>query len=297
MPTLPPEPDLEMLAANARRKPLALIAKKTRLLKNLASDLEKHGSPEQWKRYGDLLLANVAMARWDSDRFVVTDVFDEEQPEVSIPAERGLSVTEAAEEYFRRYAKARNGLAVINERIAAAEQAITSAERTLTEIDAAVANEDMETLATFGEVKQKPKPAPASKKTRQTDKLLKGVRQFTSTDGYEILVGKKAADNDSLTFRIAKSQDTWLHAADYPGSHVVVRRKGKKDEVPHRTLVEAAELAAFYSDARNLPKAAVNYTLKKFVNKPRKAAPGLVSLASHRSIMVEPRVPFEKPED
>jgi predicted ribosome quality control (RQC) complex YloA/Tae2 family protein len=102
-------------------------------------------------------------------------------------------------------------------------------------------------------------------------------------------VGKKAKDNDLLTFRIAKSLDLWLHAADYPGSHVVVRNSTRK-EIPHATLVQAAELAAFYSDAREQTKAAVNYTQKKFVNKPRGAAPGLVSLASFKTILVRPQV-------
>jgi predicted ribosome quality control (RQC) complex YloA/Tae2 family protein len=103
-------------------------------------------------------------------------------------------------------------------------------------------------------------------------------------------------DNDFLTFRVARSLEMWLHAADYPGSHVIIRNPQKKD-IPDRTLIEAAELAAFYSDAREQPKAAVHYTQRKFVNKPRKSAPGLVSLASHRTIMVKPQITAKKKED
>ena len=83
--------------------------------------------------------------------------------------------------------------------------------------------------------------------------------------------------------------DTWMHAADYPGSHVVIRNPNRRD-VPQRTLVEAAQLAAFYSQGKTQPKAAVHYTQKKFVNKPRGAAPGLVSLATFKTILVEPIV-------
>lgn len=115
-------------------------------------------------------------------------------------------------------------------------------------------------------------------------------RTFVSSDGFEILVGKKAKDNDVLTLKVARSLDTWLHAADYPGSHVVVRQAGKK-ELPQRTLLEAAKLAAFYSQGRSQPKAAVHYTLKKFVSKPKGWAPGQVRLASFKTIMVEPEVP------
>ena len=135
-----------------------------------------------------------------------------------------------------------------------------------------------------GRVKQ-----PARKISAKRAEEVKGVRSFVSSDGFEILVGKKAKDNDFLTFRIAKSLDTWMHAADYPGSHVVIRNPNRK-EIPHRTLLEAAQLAAFYSQGKSQPKAAVHYTQKKFVNKPKGSAPGLVSLASFKTILVEPKI-------
>ena len=116
------------------------------------------------------------------------------------------------------------------------------------------------------------------------------ARSFTSSDGFEILVGKRAKDNDKLTFRAAKSLDTWMHAADYPGSHVVIRNPSRR-EIPQRTLLEAAQLAAFYSQGKKQVKAAVHYTEKKYVNKPRGAAPGLVSLSKFKTLLVEPRFP------
>jgi predicted ribosome quality control (RQC) complex YloA/Tae2 family protein len=93
-----------------------------------------------------------------------------------------------------------------------------------------------------------------------------------------------------LTFRLAGSLDLWLHAADYSGSHVVIRNPNRK-EIPHRTLLESAQLAAFYSSGKSQIKAAVHYTQKKFVHKPKGAAPGLVRLASFKTILVEPIVP------
>ena len=114
-------------------------------------------------------------------------------------------------------------------------------------------------------------------------------RNFTSSEGFEILVGKGAKDNDHLTFRVAKSNDLWLHAADYPGSHVVVKSRNR-EEIPPKTLVEAAQLAAFYSQAREESKVAVNYTLRKFVHKPKGAVAGLVNLASFKTFLVEPKI-------
>lgn len=281
----------EQLAASVRRKALAEIKKNKKLIDNLRGDLEKHGEPEHWKRNGDLLLANASSARRDGDKIFVTDYFADGAPQIEIEGESNRSISEVAGEYFRRYTKARNGKKVIQQRLSVAESALHSATEKLRSLDAAIEEHNEEYLTSL--LPSTPKQAPQSKK-KKTEAAFKGARRFVSSDGFEILVGKKAKDNDYLTFRIASSLDLWLHAADYPGSHVVVRNKGKK-EIPNRTLVEAAELAAFYSDAREQPKTAVNYTQKKFVNKPRRAAAGLVSLASFKTILVEPKVSVTQP--
>jgi len=91
-----------------------------------------------------------------------------------------------------------------------------------------------------------------------------------------------------LTFRLARSSDLWLHAADYPGSHVIVRNQNRK-EIPGRTLIEAAQLAAKFSQASSDPKVNVHYTQRKFVSKIKGGAPGLVRLASFKTITVEPK--------
>ncbi|MFN0139428.1 MAG: NFACT RNA binding domain-containing protein, partial [Pyrinomonadaceae bacterium] len=283
------ESEFDQLAAGVRKKALANIRKHKKLIDNLRSDLEKHGEPEYWKRCGDLLLANANNARRVGDKILVTDYFADGAPEIEIDGEVNKSISEVAEEYFRRYTKARNGKKVIEQRLSATESALDTANEKLRLIDAAIAEHNEEYLASLAAPATK-QPPPSKSKKKKAEAAFKGARRFVSSDGFEILVGKKAKDNDYLTFRIARSLDLWLHAADYPGSHVVVRNQNKKD-VPNRTLVEAAELAAFYSDARDKPKAAVNYTQRKFVNKPRRAPAGLVSLASFKTILVKPRVP------
>src|SRR5437762_7109557 len=94
-------------------------------------------------------------------------------------------------------------------------------------------------------------------------KRIPGTRRYRSADGFEILVGRAAKDNDNLTFKVAKPNDLWLHAADYPGSHVIVRNATRK-ELPHRTLIEAAQLAAYFSQANKDPKVDIHYTERKF---------------------------------
>ena len=276
----------EQLAAAVRRKVVGAVTKQRKLIANLRGDLLKHGDPETWKRYGDLLLANVNNAERRGGHILVTDYFEETTPIVAIEGDANKSVSEVAESYFRRYTKARNGLRVITERLAKAESVMEAAEAKLRQIEAAIEVGDAGFLSSLAEPVKKPAVLGRKKKI---EAAFKGARRFMSSDGFEILVGKKAKDNDYLTFRVAKSLDTWLHAADYAGSHVVVRNPNRK-ELPNQTLLEAAQLAAFYSSGRKQPKAAVNYTQKKFVNKPRRAAPGLVSLASFKTILVEPKI-------
>ncbi len=128
---------------------------------------------------------------------------------------------------------------------------------------------------------------------KQQAPKISGVRRYRTSEGFEILVGRSDQDNDNLTFRVAKSHDLWFHAADYPGSHVVLRN-------PHRSLPppgaiqKAAQIAAKFSHARHDSKVAVNYCEKKFVTKLKRAAPGQVRLSSFKTILVEPGEPAER---
>jgi predicted ribosome quality control (RQC) complex YloA/Tae2 family protein len=106
-------------------------------------------------------------------------------------------------------------------------------------------------------------------------------------------VGRTARDNDHLTFKMAKPNDLWMHTGDYSGSHVVVRNATRKD-VPHRTIIEAAQLAAHFSRARKDPKVDVHYTQRKFVSKPKGAVPGLVRMTRFKNITVEPKEGIER---
>jgi predicted ribosome quality control (RQC) complex YloA/Tae2 family protein len=108
-------------------------------------------------------------------------------------------------------------------------------------------------------------------------------------EGREILVGRNGRDNDELTFNVAAPEDFWFHVADYSGSHVVVRNPGKDKDLDEDVLVKAAQMAAYFSQARNSSKVEVHYTKRKHVTKPRRAKPGLVRLLEFKSIKVEPK--------
>jgi predicted ribosome quality control (RQC) complex YloA/Tae2 family protein len=270
----------------ARSKIKGRISKREKLVKKLKQDLENHGDAATWKRFGDLLLANVATATRRDDVILVTDFYDENTPTVEVKVDENDSLTEAAEKFFKRYTKARNAEAELSKRLKHLEIQISDFKLQRENLEAAIAEKDEQFLTDLMDEKIETK-LPKSK-DKQNESFT-GARHYKSSDGFEILVGKGSKDNDFLTFRVAKSSDLWLHAADYPGSHVVVKNPNRA-EIPHRTLLEAAQMAAFFSRAKEQPKVAVHYTLKKFVNKPKGAGAGLVSLSSFKTILVEPKI-------
>ena len=273
-------------AQSAQNKLKQEIAKREKLFKNLNQDLKTHGEPEKWKRSGDLLLANLATAERNGGKVLVTDFYDENLPNIEIEVDVNQSITEAAEKFFRRYTKARNAQEEISKRLDILHAEISSLKARNEELRQAITERDEDFLDEFS---GKETAAKFGKTKNKNQEGFPGARSYISSDGFEILVGKGAKDNDFLTFRAAKSQDLWLHAADYPGSHVIVKNPNRK-EIPQQTLIEAAQLAAFFSQAKTEAKAAVHYTLKKFVFKPKGAVAGLVNLASFKTIMVEPKI-------
>ncbi|MBS1796136.1 MAG: DUF814 domain-containing protein, partial [Acidobacteria bacterium] len=280
------ERNFQNLARNAVNKIKRELARREKLVLKLRADLVAHGDPEQWKRYGDLLLANLADAVRIDGKTLVVDYFDEGIPTVEIETDENDSLTAAAEKFFRRYTKARNAREEVARRIAELESQLADFRAQMTRVERAVAERDEGFLQDL----LGPDSSAAAKKSKDRKPgEFNGARRFRSSDDFEILVGKASKDNDFLTFRVARAQDLWLHAADYPGSHVIVKNPNRR-EIPQKTLLEAAQLAAFYSDARRQPKVAVHYTPKKFVNKPKGAVPGLVSLSAFKTILVEPQV-------
>jgi len=114
-------------------------------------------------------------------------------------------------------------------------------------------------------------------------------KTFTSSDGFEILVGNQARDNDYLTFKVASSQDFWFHVAATPGAHVIVRNPDKLKRLPKQTLGEAASLAAYYSKNRKGGQVVVSYTQRQNVRKERGTPAGQVTLKKHKIAKANPK--------
>ncbi|MCA1633852.1 MAG: NFACT family protein [Acidobacteria bacterium] len=287
--------DARAAAATARLR--QEVSRRRKLQANLARDLAAHGDADAHKRAGDLLLANIGTAERRGRTVRVRDYYAEEMPFVEMEVDENRSLQEEAARRFARYTKAKRAASEIAQRLATTGQELAALEERREVLDEIIAERDDAALEAFaGETKggKTQKGARAKPGGKGEAEGIPGVRRYRSSDGYEILVGRGSRDNDHLTFRVARSQDTWLHAADYPGSHVVVRNQRRGEDVPHRTLLEAAQLAARFSRAREDSKVAVNYTLRKFISKPKGAAPGLVYLSSFKTLLVEPREGVER---
>ena len=114
------------------------------------------------------------------------------------------------------------------------------------------------------------------------------ARRFTSPDGFVVLVGKSAEDNDLLSIHLAEPGDFWFHLAGDSGSHVVVRNPDRIDRLPRATERFAAGLAAGYSKAKNAGRVAVHACRAEDVSQRRGQSPGEVTLERWRSVTVEP---------
>jgi predicted ribosome quality control (RQC) complex YloA/Tae2 family protein len=277
-------------AGAARAELKKKITHHRKLLKQLEQDLSGHSGAAQHKRIGDLLLANLSTARREGKRVVLIDYFVPDAAAVEIEVDQQSTLPEEAERRFALYSRSKRAVKQITSRTAAVQSELDLLDAQHEALEKIIAGRDDAALDQFTAKKSAPV---ARARGSKSEKKIPGTRSYLSSDGFEILVGRTARDNDYLTFKVAKPNDLWLHTGDYSGSHVVVRNATRKD-VPHRTLIEAAQLAANFSRARKDPKVDVHYTQRKFVSKPKGAAPGLVRLTRFKNITVTPKEAVER---
>lgn len=137
------------------------------------------------------------------------------------------------------------------------------------------------------------------RRRRRATKQIAGVSVYSSSDGFEILVGRNARANERLTHKLAARHDFWLHA-EGPGSHVVIRNPERTEQPSADALREAASLAAYFSFARGATKVNVRWTQARHVKKPRGAPTGQVVLRQAKTVLAEPLAPeqlFESPNE
>lgn len=299
----------ERLQRERQRLGQAVAAHLARARTRLAAqeeELREVQGAEAYRVQGELIMAHLHLARPGQASLRVTDYYDPEAPQREIPLDPRLGPAANAQVYFKKYARAKRARDVVEEKVhrtreeiaylesveAALETASTAAEL------ADVAGELAETGYLKG-VKadrraRKGKGAPPRGSAGRAGSGMVPAGEpltYLSSDGIRILVGKNNRQNDHLTLRVAAPGDLWLHARQIPGAHVIVRLGGSTaslEDVPRRTLEEAALLAAYHSKARRSANVPVDYAFRRHVRKPRGARPGMVVYTDHRTLSVTP---------
>ena len=197
-----------------------------------------------------------------------------------------LSPVENAQARFRAYDKAKGALAGVPERLDAVEARLAGLDETLALLELAEGFEQIEGIAhEAAEQGYIRRPAGRARvKTRRQPPL-----RVESPDGFALYVGRSAAQNEQVTFKIGAADDLWLHARGRPGAHVIVKSGGR--DVPATTLLAAAELAAYFSQGRAESAVEVDISRRSQVRRVPGGPPGLVTYRAEQTIRAEPRPP------
>jgi predicted ribosome quality control (RQC) complex YloA/Tae2 family protein len=267
--------DIERLIINEKEK----NEKKIEKLENTLREAEK---AEQLKLLGELLTANLYAAKKGMKEIKVVDYYDEMGGTVAILLDPRKTPSENAQKYFSKYQKAKNSVSIVIEQIEKAREEVFYFENLLQQVQSASPKdiqEIREELIEGGYIR--------SRQRRNAKKISNAkpiLDHYLSSDGTELIVGKNNKQNDYLTNKLAARDEIWLHTKDIPGSHVVIRSKEPSKE----TIYEAANLAAYFSKARNSSTVPVDYTKVRYVKKPNGAKPGFVIYDNQQTIYVTP---------
>ena len=281
----------ERALATARRRlrePLrAAVARSRRALERLADEAARVPAAEADRRAADLLKQELhSIPRGAREATVTEWTVDGPRP-VTLALDPALTPRANMERFYRRYRRISESAARVEARAAEVRIRLAATEALLAELDGAA----VEALPRLEREARKLGAGPRVQRPprRRDDAPASPYRTFRSAAGLSILVGRGAAENDQLTVRVAKGNDVWLHARGRTGAHVVLRLpKGRAPD--QESLLDAAQLAAHFSDARGEAAPEVVYTRAKHVRKAKGAAPGAVTYSQEKgmALRVEP---------
>lgn len=267
--------DVLRLLANAESR----IKKKTALQRESLAECENRGT---WKKYADLITANMYAVKKGMKSAELIDYEDENMPSVSVSLDERLTPSQNAQKYYKKYAKAKSALVMLNEQIEESARELSYIDTVFESLAKAENENDFAQIRTelsmtgYGrKLENMRKSGNKSKKDyRQNMKKDYKPMRFMTSGGYEVLCGKNNLQNDYVTTVLASKDDYWFHVKNAPGSHVVMRCG--KDEPDAKDFTECAKIAVLYSSQKETPNAAVDYTRVRHVKKPSGSKPGFV---------------------
>ena len=244
---------------------------------------EKAKDRERLRQWGDLVTANLHRITKGQTKVVVENFYDPDMAPTEITLSPLLSPQQNAAKYYKDYARAKTAEKELTHQLELGQAELHYLNSVLEELDRAETEAELEEirqeLAAGGYVRLDP----GRKRMKQAP--AKPMR-FVSTDGFPIYVGRNNRQNDELTCKLAQKNDLWLHVQKLHGSHVIIPYHGT--EPTDDTITQAAQLAVWYSQARQGQNVAVDVTPVRYVKKPVGSKPGMVVYTTYRTVYVSP---------
>lgn len=256
----------------ARAHVRGALKKADRKVAAIEGDLARVSETPRLRREANLLLCNLDQVPRGASQVSLLDQSVEPAEWVELALDPSLDARRLAEQRFERARKLERGLAIASERLASAR---AEAERLRAQLDAIETATPEQLEAQLGIRAGERKPRSKQPRARVP------FRTFYGQNGEPMFVGKSAADNDTLTLTVARPHDHWLHVRGSAGSHVVVPLE-KKALIAPELLLDAAHLAAHFSQQRGEPTVEIAHTERRFVRKTRGSAPGSVNVDRER---------------
>lgn len=256
------------------------LKKDRRKVKKLHRELDDAARADYYRIRGEILTTYLGRLKAGMEKIDLPNFYDNNK-QLTIKLQLDLTPSRNAQRYFTRYDKLKKSVAYVNEQLAKTQDEIHYLQNIKDQLDFAAPADvkDMKLeLQQEGYLKKQ-------HKGQRKQKVSKPA-QFHTSDGTLVMVGKNNLQNDRLSFKIANKNDTWLHVKDLPGSHVVIRDAHPSEE----TITEAAQLAAYFSKARDSANVPVDYLKVKQLHKPNGAKPGFVTFRNQKTIAVMPKL-------
>jgi len=248
----------------------------------IARDLLPAEEIDRLREAGQWILAYATQIR---PRQEALEVEGPDGQPLRIALDRERTPVENAERYFRQYSHARAAAREGPRRLAEVDQALARLAQWQTDLRLA------ENRAEIDEVRAELARAGYLRLGRRAPKAPRpaGPRRLETAEGFVVWLGRNSRQNAAVLDRAAPL-DLWFHARGVPGAHVVLATGGR--QAPEELLQRVAALAAYYSDARDESRVAVDVTERRHVRPIRGAGPGQVTYQGERTLVVAP-APFE----
>lgn len=275
---------------------------------------------EKYRLYGELITSNLYRIPDYPQSEVTLENYYDNNNLITIPLDEKFSPSKNAKNFFKKYRKLQNTIAIVEKQKELAEAELSYLDSIVYELENVSTIEDIDNIYSeicdnliFGKnantvnnhvYNSHDKIANSKNSKSNKQSSSSNMPEKRNIDGYTVYIGKNNKQNDYLTCRLAQNSDIWFHTKDIHGSHVVLKVDSNPNashansensgisntfNVPDAVLYKCASVAAYYSKARMSQNVPVDYTLIKYVKKPNGAKPGMVIYTNNKTIYANPQ--------